>query len=119
MRMISETVSYGIFMLVENTIILVILYDLIRRVIFKIKMIAHPHVRWNSGMVLLGYFLCIFLFNLSAFYTCYVNYLMDDNPIHTFTVSARVFERTMVLIGKSLLWYYMVKGDFRLFKDKI
>jgi hypothetical protein len=117
--MISETVSYGIVMLIENTIILCLLYDLMCRVVYKIRRIAHPHVQWKSGLIFLCYLLCVTAFNLSAFYTCYVNYLMSDDPIYTVTVSARVFERTMILCAKGLLWYYTCKGDFILFKGKI
>lgn len=119
MKMISETVSYGIFMLIENTIILMLIGDLIRRVAFKIRHLIHPHVAWRSGFIFLGYLLCVFAFNVSAFYTCYMNYLAMDNPIDTSMVAFRVFDRTMVLVAKSLLWYYTVKGDFILFKGKI
>lgn len=117
--MISETVSYGIVMLIENTIILMLIADLIRRVATKMQRIAHPHVTWKSGFIFLGYLLCVFAYNISAFYTCYINYLLSNDPINTMTVSARVFERTMILIAKGLLWYYTVKGDYILFKGKI
>lgn len=117
--MISETVSYGIVMLIENTIILMLVGDLIRRVATKIHRIAHPHVVWRSGFIFLGYLLCVLAYNVSAFYTCYVNYLVSSDAIHMVTVASRVFERSMILIAKSLLWWYTVKGEYILFKGKI
>lgn len=105
-------------MLIENTIILVLIADLARRVSVKLKFIRHPHVYWRSGMIFLAYLLCVFAYNLSEFYTCFLNYLINDKPIAIETVVARVSGRTLMLAAKALLWYYSVNGGFNLFKDK-
>lgn len=116
--MIQKVISFGIFMLIENTIILVLIADLARRVSIKLWHIRHPHLYWKSGMIFLAYLLCVFLFNLSEAYTCFVNYIINKNPIPTPTVVARVFSRSLILAAKGLLWYYSVNGGFTLFKNK-
>lgn len=116
--MIESLNSFGIIMLIENTAILLFILDLARRVSAKLRFIRHPHLYWKSGMILLVYVLGAFVYNLSEAYTCYVNYLVNTNPIPIQTVAARVFGRTVMLATKFALWYYSVKGGFNLFKDK-
>lgn len=116
--MIKDVTSFGIFMLIENTIILVLIGDLIRRVVRKFGYIKHQHLYWNSGVILLAYFMISFVNNTASFYTSYINYLDNHNPIDMQIVAARVFDRSTMLMGKILLWYYTVKGGFNLFKWK-
>jgi len=116
--MIKDLVSFGIFMLIENTIVLVLLADLARRVSIKLAFIRHPHVYWRDGMIFLAFLLCMFIYNVAEFYTCFVNYLLNHKPIAIETLAARVFGRSLMLIAIVLLWYYSVRGGFNLFKDK-
>ncbi|HMI03742.1 MAG TPA: hypothetical protein VK541_14760 [Pedobacter sp.] len=116
--MIKELFSFGIFMLIENTIILVLLADLAWRLSVKLRLIRHPHVYWRSGIIFLAYVLCMFVYNLSEFYTGFVNYLLNNKTIAVETVAARVFGRSLMLIAIVLLWYYSVRGGYNLFKDK-
>jgi len=116
--MIKNLISFGIFMLIENTIILMLLSDLIRRVSIKLMFIRHPHLFWTSGVVFLAYLLCQLATELAESYSCTVNYLLPHAPIDLIIVAGRVFNRSMSLAGTILLWYYSVNWGFNLFKDK-
>lgn len=116
--MIDQTLSFGLFMLVENLIILVLIGDLIRRVSTKVYLIRHPHIYWTGGVIFLAYLICVFIGNLSETYTGILSYVFNDGPIETTTVAARVFNRSMFLCAKALLWYYTVKHNFEMFSKK-
>jgi len=105
-------------MLIENILILVLIGDLIRRTSVKLYLIRHPHVYWTGGMIFLGYLLCIFVGNLSETYTGFMAYIIKDDSIEMTTVAARTFNRSMFLLAKFLLWYYLVKHNFEMFKNK-
>jgi len=116
--MIEKTISFGIFMLIENLIILTLLGDLIRRVATKVYFIRHPHIYWTGGVIFLAYLICVFIGNASETYTGLMAYVFGDKPIETMTVAARVFNRSMFLCAKSLLWYYTVNHGFEIFSRK-
>lgn len=116
--MIKQALSFGLFMLVENTVTLTLLADLIIRVGKKLNFVRHPHLFWTSGMVLQAFLLIMFLVNLLEFALCYDSYLMSDGPIDFWKVVARVLIRSMMCLATILLWYYSVLGGFNLFKDK-
>lgn len=107
--MIKETLSYGLVMLVENTITLTLIADVFYRVSLKVYALRHPHVVWPSGVLLLAFVGLFWIFNLSEFYTCYVNYLVKCNPVEIVTVASRVFSRSIMLLMAILFWYYKVK----------
>lgn len=115
---IKQTLSFGIFMLIENLLILALLGDLIRRTAQKMQRLVHPHINWDAGKIFMAYLLCVFVFNLSETYTCYVNYIANTEPIAFSSVIARVFSRSLILVAKCLLWYYTVKGGFYLFNKR-
>lgn len=114
--MIENTLSFGIFMLAQNVIILALIADLMRRTGFKLFKTRHRHVTWNGGVIFMAYLMCVFAFNVSETYTCFVNYIVSTDPISLDKVAARVFSRSILLIAKSLLWYYSVKCGFVMFK---
>lgn len=116
--LIKNLSSFGIFMLIENTVVLVLLFDLARRVTIKLRFISHPHLYWKSGIIFLAYLLLAFTCNLFETYACYMNYLVTSKSMAIETVAARVFIRTMTMLSNILLWHYTIKGGFNLFKDK-
>lgn len=116
--MIEETLSFGIFILIENLVILALVGDLVRRVCVKMYFIRHPHLYWAGGVIFLAYLLCVFISNAAETYTGVLAYICNGEPIEMTTVAARVFNRSMVLCAKSLLWYYTVNHGFMIFKDK-
>jgi len=116
--MINQTLSFGIFMLVENIIILSLIFDLARRTGLKIWKTRHPHVEWQNGKILLAFLLCIFIYNLTECYSCFVNYIVSIDPISSDKVVSRVFGRSIMLVSKILLWHYTVREGFNLFRGK-
>lgn len=116
--MIQELTSYGLFMLVINTITLILLFDLARRVSIKLKFVRHPHIYWPSGMKLLAYTLIMLIVNSAEFCMCFYSYLIKDVPVDFWITVFRVFVRTLVLAGTWFHYYYTMKSEFNLFKDK-
>lgn len=115
--MINQTTSFGIFLLIENTIILVLIADVARRVSIKLLFIRHPHLIWVSGMIFLAYLLFEFWSNVPEFYTCYKHYLLNASGIDMDSVVARATARSSELAAKLLLWYFSVNGNLNIFTD--
>lgn len=111
----SNKLGYGLFMIVENVIILALILDLIYRTTVKIKKVKHLHVTWMGGLVFLTYLLFIFLQNVAQGYLGFQNYIIDTSPVSLYSVVARVVERSLGLIAKIFLWYYTVNYRFELF----
>lgn len=116
--MIEQTLSFGIFMMVESLVILALIIDLMRRTGRKLWVSRHRHVTWESGRIFMAYLFCVLLFNMSETYSILMNYIINDAPISLDKVASRVFGRTLILIAKFLLWYYSIKSGFDLFKKK-
>lgn len=116
--MIKNLISFGIFMMIENIIIMYLLIDLIRRASIKLKNIRHPHIYWKSGMILVIYLLFLCLDSLPEFYSCMRYYVFEKNPLDLFTVVARVSSRSWTLVSTLLLYHYTMIGEFNLFKNK-
>lgn len=116
--MINQTVSFGIFMMLESMIILFFIGDLIRRTGLKLWTSRHQHVTWDRGRIFMAYLFCVLLFNISESYSVLMNYVINQKPLALEIVTSRVFGRTVILIAKFLLWYYSIKGGFDLFRKQ-
>lgn len=116
--MIHQVVSFGLVMLIVNTVTVTLLCDLIYRVSLKLYKIRHPHLYWSNGMIFLAFLLAVVIINGLETYMCYVNYIQNAKPMATETVAFRVFIRVFTMLSKIFLWYYTVIGDFSLFRDK-
>src|SRR5215217_92995 len=90
----------------------------VRKILIKAFTEEHYDMVNGGGLIFLGYLLCIFVGNLSETYTGFMAYIIKDDSIEMTTVAARTFNRSMFLLAKFLLWYYLVKHNFEMFKNK-
>ena len=116
--MISNTISYGIFMLIENSIVIALLLDLIIRVGLKAYALRHPHVYWKSGIILFVYCLLMIQYTIGEGYISFSNYIQSTSPIAMWKVVGRVFITSIFLVANVLHYYYTVKWGFNLFQER-
>lgn len=112
----KDKLSFGIFMLVESSIIMFFLGDLFRRTTNKFNRISHPHVVWNNGYVFLFYLVLVILYNVTNMVMGLYSYIISPDPVKMGIIIFRVFERSIMLVSKLCLWYYSIKGGFQIFR---